>query len=106
MKIDWKGKETHDRVVRAVQQAVDDTTADAVARSRGIAPVKTGALRSSLRAAPARIDRNYVIGTWGSFSIHYAIYVELGRYARPYLRPAADATYSRLKDRIRERMNA
>jgi phage gpG-like protein len=91
---------------------------------------QTGVLEGSIKIAEfAREDGLGVVGTWGSTDVRYALIHELGgvivpvrakalaipqrdgsvRFAksvripaRPYLRPAADATYPKLAAAIRQ----
>ncbi len=109
MSLRWKGKEVADRVVRATMEAVDDTTAAAVRHAKRRVPVKTATLQGSIEARPAQFRRNIVSAFWGSFEALYAIFVETGTSrmaAQPYLRPAADREYRRLRGRIRTRLKA
>lgn len=66
----------------ALQQAAAQAAASAYQEARALVPVRTGYLRSTLRA-----------GTHGVFTgCSYALFVETGTrrmHARPYLRPAA-----------------
>lgn len=77
--------------------------------SRQLVPVRTGALQSSIRLEGS-VDGHKAIGDLiaGNSTVNYAGYVEAGPHARPYLRPAFEATIGviganlavRLKDYI------
>lgn len=87
--------------------AMDQTMAEAVTIAKTLAPVRTGILQGSIRYVPARVVGETVHGQWGSFSVNYAIFQELGTSrmrARPYLRPAAERAYQGLPARLKAAM--
>lgn len=101
----WKGDEVVAKVEAATKLAIDQTTAAAVNRAKSEHPWKnrTGTLEGSLQMRSARAEGLQIRGEWGSFDVNYAIFLELGTAnmpAMPYLRPAADAEYPRLAERI------
>lgn len=106
MPLRWRGSEIAAKVEAASKLAIDQTTSDAVNHAKQNHPWKnvTGTLEGSLQMRQAEVDGMRVVGTWGSFTVQYAIFLELGTSrmpAYPYLRPAADATYHLLAARIR-----
>lgn len=108
-KLNWRGPEISAKLREAAKVAIDQTTAEAVEHAKSNHPWKneTGTLEGSLQMRPAVVEGETVRGKWGSFTVVYAIYQELGTSkmpARPYLRPAADATYGKLAGRIEAAM--
>lgn len=94
------------RVAEATALAIDQTTAACVMQAKTNHPWQnqTGTLEGSIEMRPAETDGTMVRGTWGSFSVIYAIYLELKGWA--YLRPAADAEYPKLVDRIKANLGS
>ena len=79
----WNG----DKILRRIETQSGDIKsqlANSIAdRARSLCPVKTGALRRSIKAGPASVEVNE----------DYAMAVELGtakRAARPFVRPAIE----------------
>lgn len=106
MRLEWYG----DQILRQFQDqmiaAVDDTLADCAAEAKAHAPVDTGALRNDITFKPARRSGDGISGSFGAYSVAYAIYQEIGTYkmpARPYLRPAADRLFPTLLSRVGRR---
>lgn len=102
--LNWLGGDVRDRVHDAARQGIDETTAAAVIHAKSNHPWsnQTGTLEGSLQMRPAEVQGDIVRGQWGSFTVLYAIYLELGGWA--YLRPAADAEYPKLAGRIKAAM--
>lgn len=103
----WRGDEVRRAVMAAARGGIDETMARAVVEAKRRVPVLTGTLQGSLQMRPARERGGGVVGLWGSFSVQYAVYVEMGTGrmgARPYLRPAADQEYPGLAGRIQRRL--
>lgn len=101
----WRGAEVYERAKHATKQGINETLADCVNDAKDTHPWsnRTGTLEGSLQMRPAVDEGSRVVGTWGSFTVRYAIYLELGTrhmHAMPYLRPAADRNYPKLKGRI------
>jgi hypothetical protein len=114
MPLKWNGLRVRSRVIAASKLAIDEVTSAAVAHAKDNHPWQnqTGTLEGSLQMRPAtapRGTRATISGYWGSFTVGYAIFLELGTEhipAMPYLRPAADATYPLLAGRIRAHFEA
>jgi len=128
----WNGEAITRRMRDAQKLGVNATMSEAAqhARSNHTWQNRQGRLESSINiVTPAREDGAGVVGTWGSTDVRYALIHELGgvivpvrakalaipqadgsvRFVksvrippRPYLRPAADATYPKLAAKIRK----
>lgn len=98
------------RVETAILDAINDTTAAAAiyAKTNHGWRNRTGTLEGSIRFESARrVSASRWSGSFGSYDVVYAIYLELGtRYiaAYHYLRNAADATFPTLGARLKARM--
>jgi hypothetical protein len=124
MGLTWRGEEIKAKVRAAQIAAVDATMAAAILHAKANHgagshalqrfETQTGELERSLRiVAAAAPDRTGVVGRWGSVGLAYARRQELGFQgqdaagrvvnapAYPFLRPAAEAEYPKLKDRVR-----
>jgi len=115
MGVKWRGKQVKARIGDAARKGVDSTMSLAViqAKSNHAWNNRTGTLEGSIKTSqPAAREGNTVRGLWGSTDVRYALIHELGGApgmapgpaaipARPYLRPAADATYPMLARQIR-----
>lgn len=109
MSFAWYGSIYQARAVAAAKAGIDTTMAQGVVLAKARVPVRTGLLQGSLRFQPAQLVGSRVVGWWGSFDVHYAIYVELGTSrmrAQPYLLPASVAAYRGLADSIRRAYTA
>ena len=105
VKLTWRGPAVKAIVDAAQQKAITATVADAAAQAQVLAPVDTGALRNSITFQAAQRRGSGWVGSFGSYSIAYAIYVELGTYkmsARPYVRPSADRIFPSFPGRLKE----
>lgn len=104
--VHWNGRRVLARVLAGTALAIDQTTAACVTHAKTFHPWsnRTGTLEGSLQMRPAAPRGSTVEGKWGSFSVRYAIFLELGTSRMqpyPYLRPAADVEYPKLGGRIR-----
>lgn len=101
-------RRAHDaRIERAVIGGIDAVTAKAAKAAKPLTPVRSGRLRDSMRNEPARTRGDQVVGSFGSYDVPYAIYVEKGtrRMAgRFMLQRAADATFPDVVKEIRSRL--
>ena len=106
MSLKWEGDKVINKMDKCIIQGMNQTMAKAVEHAKQNHPWKnvTSILEGSIRAVKAaRKVGDEVIGIWGSVDVSYALVLELGgvnRPAFPYLRPAADAQYPKLADRI------
>lgn len=133
MALDWRGDELSRRIRKAAIFGVNKTMAEAVehAKRNHEWQNRTGILEGSIKITEfAARSGDETTGEWGSTDVRYALIHELGGTivprtapalvfkvgdqwvrtqqvripARPYLRPAADATYGNLAENIREGM--
>lgn len=102
MAFGWRGDEVAEKVIAASVLAVDQTTAATVkhAKENHRWSNRTGTLEGSLQMRPAEQIGTKIVGHWGSFTVAYAIYLEL-RPEYAWLRLAADAEYPNLASRIK-----
>lgn len=122
MSLDWEGDKVKKKMLDAIKRGIDATMSAAVTYSKqnrfrtgagkespiaGILTTRTSLLEGSIRpVVAAKVERDEVIGVWGSVDVLYAIFHEIGSPGglipkRPFLRPAADAEYPKLSMRIK-----
>lgn len=104
-RVDWQGDQVLTNVGKATALAIDQVLADCVidAKTNHSFVNRTGVLEGSIRSTPAKIRHTKIVGEWGSFSVEYALYVEiLEGYA--FLRPQTDVHYPTLAGRIKENL--
>lgn len=102
----WEGEKVKQKLTRAAIRGVDVTMAACSIHAKQNHPWRnrTGILEGSIRPViAAHVRGGEVVGVWGSASVLYAIYLEIGNY--PFLRPAADVEYPKLTSRIRQAFN-
>ncbi len=108
MSLKWEGDKVIKKMDKCIIQGMNQTMAKAVEHAKkNHAPGWeniTGVLEGSIRAVKAahKVADGF-ISLWGSVDVSYALVLELGGVhmtPRPYLRPAADAEYPQLTDRI------
>lgn len=108
MKTKWYGEELKKKMDQVVPLAINSILADCVRESKAVVPVRTAILQGSIQMRVAeKGGSSGWSGTWGSWNVNYAIFVELGTQfmrARSYLRSVADRLYPQLADRIRQVM--
>ncbi len=96
------------RIREAQRAAVDETTAAAAQVARGLVNVATGYLRSRVATRPAEAVADGVAGSFGVYDgdPEYALYQEFLPPPRgqAFLRPAADAEFPRLAERLAARL--
>ncbi len=103
--VHWEGDKALSNVAKAAQLGIDQTLAACVvgAKTDHAFVNRTGVLEGSIRSKPARVRGTRMVGEWGSFSVEYALYVEvLEGYG--FLRPQADVEYPKLAKRIKENL--
>lgn len=84
----------------AVVAEVSKATLDVEAKSKALAPVKTGALRRSIHSVFTNGGLTGIVGP----SVLYGKFVEFGTRrmgARPYMRPAAEQVLPRFVDAVK-----
>lgn len=116
-RLQWFGGGLKRRLRNAQVLGVDRTMADAVhhAKAHHEFRNRTATLEGSVRVTNfATPHLRGARGMWGSADVRYALRIELGfegadragrrirQRPRPFLRPAAEATYPRLPHHIRE----
>ena len=77
-RVDWRGDEVLERVIKACRFAIDKTHSEAEDLSKTKVPVVTATLQGSLRLEPAEHRGNAVVGRFGSFDVNYALGIETG----------------------------
>lgn len=120
MSLVWHGKEVADKAIRAMALAGNSILGDAVVEAKQLVPVRTTHLQGSIQMRPMEMtSKTGLRGMFGSFAMHYAIYVEKGTRPHviltktrtvnhpgtkphPYLKPAADKFFPQLAQRARE----
>ena len=106
-RVHWKGDQIVTNMGKATALGIDQVLAMCVndAKNDHNFVNRTGLLEGSIQSRPAQISGGRWVGSWGSFNVDYAIFVEAGTIklqARPFLRPAADRNYPKLPDQIRQ----
>jgi HK97 gp10 family phage protein len=84
----------------AVVQEVTKATLDVEAKSKALAPVRTGTLRRSIHSVFEAGGLRGIVGP----SVLYGKFVELGTRrmgARPYMRPAAEQVLPKFADAVK-----
>ena len=108
-RLDWKGRHIKRQVRTAAMAGIDETTSAAVNAAKqdhGWAN-RTGTAEGSIQMRPADLVGRKIVGRWGSFDVHYFLYLELGSGVYDgdrTLQRAADREYPELARRIRENM--
>lgn len=107
---DWRGERVKDNAKRAAMDGLEITAALAVqhAKSSHGWNNRTGTAEGSIQMRPAVESADRIFVTWGSFDVHYFIYLELGTAFTPgdmTLQRAADATYPQLIPNIQKLLN-
>ena len=111
MSLTWNGDALIRKMNNAAKFGIDLTMSKAIIEAKEQYYPGHGlilaVLQGSIRMQPAEIRGPIVIGSWGSFSVAYAIHVEQGTGTRPgqgQLRGAADHQYPLLAGRIAAEM--
>ena len=107
MSLNWLGDEIIKKMDNCIIQGMAQTITKCVEHAKNKHPWKNRSthLEGSIKEQkhPRKVGNEF-IGVWGSVDINYALVLELGGVNMPpfpYLRPAADAEYPKLADRIR-----
>lgn len=111
MGLDWNGGQLLERVAEAARSAVDDVLEDAD-RAASVSHVwvnRTGQLEEEIVSEAAIVEGHTVHGRFGTTERRgfYGWFHEIGtvnEIARPFLRPAADATFPTLAGKIARRL--
>lgn len=101
--LDWHGEDITDAMVDAVAAKALDAAEIVAAKARQLAPVDSGALRDSIRAARSKFADGGAVVLAGSQEAFYPHMIEYGTShapAKPFLRPALEASASQIKDLI------
>lgn len=103
----WHGDKILAKVREATRLAGDAVLIDATAQAKvpGWTPRDTGALANSITYERMQRAGSGLVGSFGSYDVHYAIYVEVGTYkmaGHHYLRRARDAVFPSLPERVAE----
>lgn len=105
----WRGREIAAKTAAAARTGIDKTTSEAVLHAKQNHEWQnvTGTLEGSIqmRGAEPEGPTGKMAGRWGSFTVNYALWLEIGTSrmpAMPYLQPAADAHYPSLRRHVRE----
>ncbi len=122
MSLTWRGKELAASFPFAVRYGMDYVMSLCVAGAKVDVPRKTTILQGSIQMRPTTQSDKMFIGQWGSWSVKYALPVELGTgpfiirngfgrgilikhpglRARPYMVPQTDKFYPMLPEIIKE----
>ena len=103
--IEWRGEALISAVLDIIEIGFRKYVENAVNISKSIVPIKTGRLYESIQGRllrPKGLNRQV---RWGSYGVHYAIYVEYGTFrqtAKYYLNTAHDQSFYQL-DKMIER---
>jgi len=113
MSLIWNGDAVIKEMTRATRLGIDETMSECVINAKenyyqGHGLI-TSVLQGSIRMEPSALRGLHVVGTWGSFTVNYALYVEQGNgrmLGQGQLRGAADFEYPKLAARIRAHREA
>ena len=113
MSLIWNGDAVIKEMTLATRKGIDETMGKCVVMAKNqLYPGhgwEHGWLHGSLKMEPSAMRGTHVVGTWGSFDIDYALYIEQGngRFSGyNYLRSSADFEYPKLAGRIRAHREA
>lgn len=132
--VEWRGDDVREKLLGVTKRAMDALMADCVDMAKHLCPVSTATLQRSIQMRPTVAEGRKLVGYWGSFTVRYALYVELGTgphdilpkskralywkgaehpvpmvhhpgtHARPFLRPTADTIYPGLPSYIKREL--
>jgi hypothetical protein len=111
-RLEWNGDALIDRLAEAARVSIDETLdeADAVATSSHMWVNRTDQLEEEIVTEKAVIVGVRVVGRFGTTQRRgfYGLFHEEGtvhEYARPFLRPAGDATFPMLASKIERNLH-
>lgn len=96
---EWRGPAVLRAVEKAVARAIDDTTEDAARLAEASAPRRTGQLQSEIVSERAVVKAGRITGRFGATK-RRGFYGLFHERRRPFLRPAADVAFPRLRGRV------
>lgn len=107
--MNWEGDLVAQKTRNACRWGIDSVMADCVVSAKSNHPWKnrTGILEGSIQMRQAVDQGSALIGTWGSWKVEYARWLEEGtRRMKPYpfLIPASERHYQSLGLRIRSKL--
>lgn len=105
-RLDWRGDQVFARVMDAAREAIDETTKEAARDAQGSHwwAGRSGRLEGNvINEAAVRRGRRVVSGRFGSTK-RQGFYGLILERRRPFLRLAADRTFSHLSARIRRKL--
>lgn len=98
-------------IVKATKAAslagATETVAAATLRAQVLAPRDTGFMANTIQFEPAEAVASGVSAMFGNWTAEYTLWNEIGTSrmpARPFLRPAADAEFPQVGERIKQHM--
>lgn len=105
MIVRWNGDDVVDKVAKAAAEAVDETTAAAAAAAKSSHwwRSRSGTLERQTVTEPATVDRDDVVGKFGTTE-RLGFYGLILERRRPFLRPAADREFPKLAERIERKV--
>ena len=113
MSLHWNGDAVTKELTHATRLGIDETMSKCVVDAKSNYyqghGLITSVLQGSIKMEPSALRDGHVVGTWGSFTVDYALYVEQGTGRTPgqgQLQGAADREYPRLAARIRAHREA
>lgn len=103
----WRGAEIAAKASGAAKFGIDKTMSESVtyAKQNHEWQNVTGTAEGSIQMRGAEPDGTRMVGRWGSFTVNYFLWLEIGTSkmpARPCLRPSADVNYPSLRRHIAE----
>ena len=109
VKLTWNGDQVQRDTLEAARKGVNATLSDCVlqAQQPGYVRVKKGTLKNSLRFEAAKQSGNTLAGSFGSYTINYALWQNNGtRFmaGTHYRERSVDIHFKQLPNRIKEFM--
>lgn len=106
-RVNWRGRQVSDRVIRAARIGVDRTTTSMAVLAKRTHTWRnvTGLAEGSIQMRPARVEAGgRITGQFGSYGVQYFLWLELGsqhQQPRPVLRPSFDREARNLPGNIK-----